>query len=154
MAINDKTYINLYKDWRAYYGSDKTKKFNCCMFEANAERKDEGIEFWVLFYDSAEKLADKKQNKDPDPYKVISIKSKDGKFWNFLSWVYIDDDKKEVFWANLYENNQKKSETDYDQLIIMKEAEFRWNKEDDEDEAFDLVAPVKAETTVDDEVPF
>ncbi len=130
MAINDKTYINLFKSGRWFKGSDKTNKFNAYLFEANPEKQDEGIMFWVLFYATKEELADKVAGKDPEVKKVLSIKEKTWEYWTFLSWVYIDDVSEEVFWVNLYDNDKKKGENDYDKVIIMKEAEFRWEKKE------------------------
>jgi hypothetical protein len=118
----DKIYVQLTKDWRAFYGQDNKGTFFVKLFEASEQKKEEGIEYWALCYKNKEELQRAKDNLDPEVKHFIGIKEKIHDTWTSLSWMVIDNEWKKAFFANLYDNNTEKA---YDKLMIFVEADYR-----------------------------
>lgn len=120
----DKNYVQLNKEWRAYYGKDKNGKFFLKVIEASEQKKSEWIEYWVLCYNNAEELQRAKDNLDPDVKKFIWMKEKTFDWWTSIWGMYIDNEAKETYFANLFDNNKPEPQT-YSKLVIFTEADYR-----------------------------
>lgn len=121
-----KTYIDLYETSNKKWFKGTKDWINYYLFSAGDERKNnDGIIYWCLGYKDIEKFNAKLNWEKVDADYITSIKEFN-KNWKTRLWgmFFMNDDRKAYF-VNLYENDMKTPDKEYDKQLVLTETEYR-----------------------------
>lgn len=110
------------KDWRYYY-----------VFNAWEEAlRTKWVVYRCLVYFNQDDFNKKLEWEKIDADLISSIKERNNDKGTWLSWMIFDNDNKQSFFVNIYDNAMKTPEKDYDKLLVLTEAEWRekWESSD------------------------
>lgn len=121
-----KTYIDLYETSNKKWFKGTKDGINYYLFSAGDERRNaDWIIYWCLWYKDADKFNAKLNWEKVDADYITSIKefNKNGK--NRLWGMFFMNDERKAFFVNLYENDMKTPDKEYDKQLVLTETEYR-----------------------------
>lgn len=103
------------KDWLHYY-----------VFSAGDEKREAtGVIYWALCYSNEETFNQKLEGERVDADFIASIKEFTKEDKSRLGWMLFKNEEKKAYFVNLYDNEMKTPEKNYDKLLVLTETEYR-----------------------------
>lgn len=122
----NKTYINLKAiENQKWFTWEKDSKNYLVVPASDEKAASTGTLFWAFVYNNQETFNEKMAGKRVDADRIASIKefSKEGKTW--LWGMMFDNENKKAYFVNLYDNEMRTPDKDFDKLLVLTETERR-----------------------------
>lgn len=124
--MNGKIYVNLKQTAnKKWFSGEKWWQF-FYVFPASEEAlSSKGIAYRCLVYNSEEIFKQKVAWERVDADLIASIKEHQSDKWLWYGGMMFDNTNKQAFFVNVYDNDMRTPDKDYDKLLIIKETERR-----------------------------
>lgn len=122
----EKTYIHLmFNEWKKWFTWEKDGKYYYVVPAGDAKSAATGVLFRCFIYHTKEAFDEKLSGKYVDADQIASIKEFHKNDKTRLWGMLFDNPNKKAFFINLYDNDMRSPDKNYDKLLVLAETEWR-----------------------------